>query len=122
MQEQSPPRDQNLVSLWEKMGASTGALLGKTIGQMAQYGLDVYEQMVVNPLKQSSPSSGAATPDTGMPSGIRQETWREMGKEYGETIGSSIGLAMDMLINSLKVSLDEIAPGINREDNRGNKN
>ncbi len=105
MQEQSPSQDFDLVILWEQMGASTGSFLGKVIGLAAQYGLDVYEQIIVNPLRQSAPINGATASGMGIPADIREQTWRKMGKEYGETIGTSIGMAMDLLINSLKASI-----------------
>lgn len=92
-----------LVSLWEQMGASTGSFLGKIIGMYAQYGLMTYDQLVVNPLKQYAQSTEQNLQYSYQPPDIREQTWSLMGKKYGETLGTSIGTSMDLFINSLKV-------------------
>ena len=101
MNEQGSNND--LVSLWEQMGASTGSFLGKVIGMYAQYGLMTYDQLVVNPLKQFAQNTAQNLEYSYQPPDIREQTWSLMCKEYGESLGSSIGTSMDLFINSLKV-------------------
>lgn len=93
-QSQQPPND--LVGLWEQMGATTGSLIGRFIGLNAQFGLQVLESMVINPLRQNVSEPG-----------IRSKVWTEMGRSYGESLGYSIGLAMDGLANTADHSLVE---------------
>lgn len=109
--------DNNLISVWEQMGASTGSFLGKVIGIYAQYGLMVYDQLVVNPLKQFAQSTAQNLEYSYQPHDIREQTWSLMGKEYGESLGTSIGTSMDLFINSLKVMTP---PVIADSDQTGN--
>ena len=101
----------DLVALWEQMGASTGSFLGKLIGLSAQYTLEAYNQIVIDPLKQSQANTDPPPSDTGVPSDIRTRTWHEMSKEFGESWGTSVGLAMDVFINSLKTAAESSVPG-----------
>lgn len=122
MQEQSPaPNSEDLVRLWMEMGASTGSLLGKIIGLTAQYGLTAYQQNVVQPLQQYSSSVPAIPPGPGVPSDIRQQTWREMGRDYGEMLGNSIGMTMDLLIKTLENTAQSTVPGYNQPASQTNQ-
>lgn len=105
----------DLVALWEQMGASTGSFLGKLIGLSAQYTLEAYNQIVIDPLKQSLANTDPPPSDTGVPSDIRTRTWHEMGKEFGESWGTSVGLAMDVFINSLKTAAESSVPGFDQK-------
>lgn len=94
---------EDLVHLWEQMGASTGSYIGKLIGMYAQNSLQAYDELVVNPLKQLADNTAQNLQYSCQPHDIREQTWTTMGKEYGEALGSSIGISMDLFINSLKV-------------------
>lgn len=101
----------DLVSLWEQMGASTGSFLGKVIGMYAQYGLMTYDQLVVNPLKQFAQNTAQNLEYSCQPPDIREQTWSLMGEKYGESLGTSVGTSMDLFINSLKVMTPPTASG-----------
>ncbi|MHB9093070.1 MAG: hypothetical protein ACYC21_00240 [Eubacteriales bacterium] len=115
MPEQSTPQNENLVELWEQMGTSTGNLIGKIIGLTAQYGLQAYQQAVINPLNEAGIHYTAPPSETGVPSDIRQQTWGQMGKDYGEYIGTSLGMAMDLFIKSVENSVQSMSPGLNNQ-------
>ncbi len=110
-------KNDDLVTLWENMGASTGGFLGRLIGYAAQTTLQMYQQAVNNPLQQLNNSySGSTTGPTGEPDeppDVRQQTWTEMGREFGEAMGNSIGMSMDLLIKNLKNSA-AMMPGFNQ--------
>lgn len=118
MQEENVSQDNNLVALWEQMGASTGSFIGRLIGLSAQYMLEAYRQTVIEPLRQSAGSLNPTQPNSETP-GIRETTWREMGQEYGGTIGTSLGMAMDLLINYQKTSANATVPGFKQPPGPG---
>ncbi|MDT3701087.1 MAG: hypothetical protein RO469_16915 [Thermincola sp.] len=124
MQEQDPTTSQeqgpvsgndDLVRLWQEMGASTGSLLGRIIGLTAQYGLTSYQQNFVKPLQEYSSRIPAAPPEPGVAPDVRQQTWREMGREYGEMLGNSIGMTMDLMIKTLENGAQSSVPGYNQQ-------
>lgn len=100
MDENCRSQNNDLVNLWEQMGSSTGGLLGTIIGLSVKSGLQIYNQTIINPLKQFSTSGNTSEENSDSP-GLREQTWSTMGSEYGEIIGKSIGLSMDLLISSL---------------------
>ena len=121
-EEQSPASNsEDLVRLWTEMGASTGSLLGKIIGLTAQYGLMSYQQNVVQPLQQYSSNVSAVPPGPGVPSDIRQQTWREMGRDYGEMLGNSLGMTMDLLIKTVENTAQSTVPGYNQPQSQNNQ-
>jgi len=111
--DQSSSQNTDLAALWEQMGISTGGFIGRIIGLTAQFGLQAYQQTVIDPLQKAAGINAAPPVETEIPTDIRTQTWREMGKEYGESIGMSIGIAMDSTINSLKAAASTGIPGFN---------
>jgi len=121
LEEQRPTSNsKDLVHLWQEMGASTGSLLGKIIGLTAQYGLDTYQQNVVQPLQDYSSDLPDAPPAPDIPSDIRQQTWGEMGRDYGEMLGNSIGMTMDLMIKTLENTAQSSVPGYNQPTQNNN--
>lgn len=119
MTEQKPGANDDLVHLWEQMGASTGSLLGKLIGLTAQYGLQSYQQNVVKPLQDYSSSFHPAAAEPGVAADIRQQTWREMGRDYGEMLGNSLGMTLDLLIKTIESTAQSTVPGYNLPPEEG---
>lgn len=102
-------QEKNLVNLWEEMGASTGAFIGRFIGLNAQMGLRVLDGFLT-PLANMTPKGNNAPPPKGdtkdqTPAqgnvGIRTEVWQQMGLQYGTKVGESIGLSQDLLVQTL---------------------
>lgn|GEM_PF-2009366 len=111
---QLPPKYEQMVSLWQQMGTSTGSFAGQVIGRTAQYGLLNFNQAVINPLKQYSPDS---PPSEEGSSGVREQTWEEMGRNFGESLGIAVGTSMDLLIDTLEKTAATAIPGF-KPDNR----
>ena len=114
-------KNDNMVNLWEQMGASTGSFVGKLIGYTAQYSLGMYEQAINNPLRRFGNFRNETTTEEEGGTGIREKTWGEMGREAGESVGNSIGMSMDLMINSMKSAADSTQPGYKENDPQTDK-
>lgn len=102
-------QEKNLVNLWEEMGASTGAFIGRFVGLNAKMGLQILDGFLA-PIANMTPKSQNAPPPDGDTKGqtpaqgnigIRTEVWQQMGMQYGTKIGESIGLTQDLLVQTL---------------------
>ncbi|WP_418792168.1 hypothetical protein [Phosphitispora sp. TUW77] len=125
----------DLVTLWENMGASTGGFIGRLIGYTAQSTLQMYRETINKPLQQLNNSynemteskiTDGPTGEPDEPPDIRQQTWSEMGREFGQALGDSIGMSMDLFIKNMKNSatvmpgFNQNVPDHNTENNLGN--
>lgn len=108
-------QEKDLANLWEEMGASTGAFIGRFIGLNAQMGLQVIDGFLA-PLANMTPKGQNAKPPLSNTKeqtpaqgnvGIRTEVWQQMGLQYGTKIGESLGLAQDLLVQTIDFSVEE---------------
>ncbi|ADG81909.1 hypothetical protein [Thermincola potens] len=118
--------DNKLVSEWEKMGASTGAMLGRLIGLAAETGLRALDQIVLTPLAKTRDEVNKAAVKSGLRTEhARSGAWSEMGRQYGEKMGNAIGIAMDSAIEATKTNmvrpLEETVNTATQADEQENK-
>lgn len=109
-------KEKDLEALWEEMGASTGAFIGRFIGLNAKLGLQVLDSVFSQPLEAMTPKGHDAPPEESDTkeetpaqgnAGIRTEVWQQMGYQYGTKMGEITGMGMDMLIQSLNQGIIE---------------
>lgn len=97
---------ENLVSQWEKMGSSTGGMIGRIIGMAAENGLRALDHFVLTPLAQSKDQVDKSAAQSGVKhEETRASVWTEMGRQYGEKVGNAIGIAMDSTIEATKTNI-----------------